>query len=176
MKRYRDPRPTGDKEHRRASDHITGAVSPQKVYGVPVGMMFFEGARRILDSGATIAGLRSGDPERLIFEAYPGVLARGVTRDSYKNDDPRKQTAARASARRRISDYLLGAAVREDYGVTVDAPESLADDPTGDSLDALACAVQAAWAWRAWPQLQQQLTGTQRLEGWIADPRVFADG
>ena len=40
-KRYRDK---GDKEHRRQTDVAAGSVSPQKQYGVPVALMFFEGA------------------------------------------------------------------------------------------------------------------------------------
>ena len=97
---YRRDRRKGDKEHRRASDAKTGAISPQKLYGVPVGLMFFAGAKRILASGAEIAGLRKGDQSRLVFEAYPGVLARKATTSSYKNDDKKKQTAAHRDAAR----------------------------------------------------------------------------
>ena len=40
---YKKDRPAGDREHRRRTDEITGAISPQKQYGVPVGMMLYEG-------------------------------------------------------------------------------------------------------------------------------------
>ena len=48
----------------------------------------------------------------------------------------------------------------------------LVEDPKGDRLDALLCAVQAAWAWlnRDW------LVGNPRIdpvEGWIADPQIY---
>ena len=33
------------------------------------------------------------------------------------------------------------------FGFAVEAPSELADDPTGDQIDALLCAMQAAWAW-----------------------------
>ena len=58
------------------------------------------------------------------------------------------------------------------YGVTVVADDAeLVDDPTGDSLDALLCAVQAAWVWRN----RAKLFGSPRIDrkgGWIADPQA----
>lgn len=51
---YRKPRREGDKEHRRATDCKARSISPQKLYGVPVGMMFFEGAPRLVKAGVTI--------------------------------------------------------------------------------------------------------------------------
>ena len=62
--------------NRRATDIAASSISPQKLYGVPVGLMFFEGAPRLMRLGVTIPGLQSGDPERIVVEAYPGVLAR----------------------------------------------------------------------------------------------------
>lgn len=175
LKAYRDPRPKGDKEHRRTADGVTGAVSPQKVYGVPVGLMFFAGAKRLLDSGVTIAGLADGDPGRLVFEAYPGVLARRVA-GSYKSDERKKQTDAQQQARNTITAYISSPEIASTYGVRVAGAHGLEQDPTGDSLDALLCAIQAAWGWRQWPVLEAQLSPTQRLEGWIADPLVFERG
>jgi len=69
---YRAPWPYGDKEHRRATDVAAGSISPQKLYGTPVGLMFFEGAPRLRQAGVTIPGLQAGDPERIMVEAYPG--------------------------------------------------------------------------------------------------------
>ena len=51
---YKQGRIAGDKEHRRATDKTAGSISPQKLHGVPVGLMFFEGAPRLLASGVTI--------------------------------------------------------------------------------------------------------------------------
>lgn len=170
---YRTPRAAGDKEHRRSADAITGAISPQKLYGVPVGLMFFAGAKRLLASGVTVAGLHNGDPQRVVFEAYPGVLARRATPRGYKSDEPRKQTDAQREARTAIVDYVLGERLTEHYGLSIKLERPLDDDPTGDTLDALLCAVQAAWAWRRWPQLAGRLSDAQRVEGWIADPAVF---
>jgi capsular polysaccharide biosynthesis protein len=59
---------------------------------VPVGLIFFEGAPRLVRLGVTIPALRSGDWERIVVEAYPGVLARQlIGRAGYKTDNIRKQ-------------------------------------------------------------------------------------
>ncbi|MDJ1009185.1 MAG: hypothetical protein QNJ13_15325 [Paracoccaceae bacterium] len=50
---YRADRRDGDKEHRRATDKAAGLISPQKLFGVPVGLMFFEGAPRLRQAGVT---------------------------------------------------------------------------------------------------------------------------
>ena len=58
------------------------------------------------------------------------------------------------------------------YSMTevADDPE-LVDDPTGDSLDALLGAVQAAWALRNRCELfGGPRAGIAPREGWIADP------
>src|SRR5262245_12007159 len=97
---YRLRQPPGEKEHRRAADAGAGAISPQKLYFVPVGLMFLEGAPRLLDAGVTIPGLQPGDPGRVAVEAYPGILARRlIGRTSYKHDNKPQQTAARQAAR-----------------------------------------------------------------------------
>jgi hypothetical protein len=40
---YRRDRPAGDKEHKRRTDITARSISPKKLYGTPVGLMFFEG-------------------------------------------------------------------------------------------------------------------------------------
>ncbi len=77
---YRAPRPDGDKEHRRKTDKAAGSVSPQKLYGVPVGLMFLEGAPRLAASGVTIPHLKDGDPDR--------NRSRGVSRGSGAKHHP----------------------------------------------------------------------------------------
>ena len=100
LDRYRANRPKGDREHRRRTDSAAGSSSPQKLYRVPVGLMFFEGARRLIDAKVTIPGLQTGGPDRIVVEAYPGILARKVIgRQSYKNDTKRKQTSDQRMAR-----------------------------------------------------------------------------
>ncbi len=172
---YRARRPFGDKEHRRATDLAASSISPQKLYGVPVGLMFFEGAPRLVRAGVTIPALRTGDPMRIVVEAYPGMLARQlIGRNSYKNDAPNRQTKQQYEQRCAMLDRILGGQIESGYGLRVHASRSLgrlADDPSGDSLDALLCAIQAAWSWT----MRDRNYGAppcidSLLEGWIADP------
>lgn len=170
---YKLNRSPGDREHRRATDRLASSVSPQKLYGVPVALMFFEGAKRLLASGATIPHLQSGDPKRIIVEAYPGVLARTlIGRRSYKHDSRRRQTADQFEARRAILAGLNGDALRLTWGFGVAAPEELVIDPTGDRLDSLLCAVQAAWAWTRREDGYGAPWDLDLLEGWISDPSL----
>ena len=104
---YRQPREMGDKEHKRKTDVAAGSISPQKLYGVPVGLMFFEGAPRLVKAGVTIPHLQYGDPERIVVEAYPGVLARQfIKRRSYKQDKKNKQTVKQRKGQIRPSDRI----------------------------------------------------------------------
>ena len=171
LNRYRTSQPAGEKEHRRVTDKRVGSVSPQKLFFPPVGKMFFQGAPRLVEAGVDIPGLQEGDPRRTVVEAYPGVLARSVTKESYKHDTARRQTARQRDARFGILRALTGGELAARYGITVEADDpELVDDPTGDSLDALLCAVQAAWAWRNRERLFAS-SGVGPTEGWIADPK-----
>jgi hypothetical protein len=135
--------------------------------------MFFEGAPRLVDSGVTIPLLQSGDPERIVFEAYPGVLARQLNgRAAYKSDTAAKQTEEQYETRRSILHRILNGEIRSSYGLRVDAPKTLADDPSGDQLDALPCAIQAAWAWTMRERGYGAPKSADPLEGWIADPSL----
>lgn len=58
------------------------------------------------------------------------------------------------------------------YGFSVLAPEFLADDPGGDELDALLCAIQAAWSWTERSHSFRAPKDTNPAEGWIADPSL----
>lgn len=169
---YRANRPDGDKEHRRAADEIAGSISPQKLFGVPVGLMFFEGAPRLRRAGVTIPLLHKGDPKRVVVEAYPGVVARNlIGRRSYKNDAKRKQTRDQREARQAIFNALKAKSERY-FGFAIEANDSLCDDPGADQLDALLCAAQAAWAWQQRDTRFGAPVTIDPLEGWIADPSV----
>ena len=175
LENYRRHRDQGDKEHRRETDKVAGSVSPQKLYGVPVALMFYEGARRLREAGVLIPGMQDGCRRRVVVEGYPGIVARQlVGRLSYKSETRRNQTAARRLARDCILRTLAEGGAQAKYGTQVPNYYALggqADfvgDPTGDCLDALLCSVQAAWAWREGaPNFGLRICPT---EGWIADP------
>ncbi len=170
---YRKYRPYGDKEHKRATDIAAGSISPQKVYGVPVGLMFFEGAPRLLRAGVKLPGIVDGATNRLVLEAYPGVLARRlIGRRSYKQDDRRKQTTDQAEARSEILGKVLGRSLMNDFGfsIKIDMIYSDNNDTTGDRLDAILCAIQAAWAWGKRDSGFGKPYSLDNVEGWIADP------
>ena len=174
---YRSSRPPGDKEHRRATDIAAGSISPQKLYGTPVGLMFFEGARRLRDAGVTIPGLLAGDPERIVVETYPGMLARTVIgRRSYKQDTRSKQTTQQRHARQSLLTGIVDGAARQLYGFDVTLTMDLTTDPGGDQLDALLCAIQAAAAWRLRTDRFGMPEGTDPVEGWIAGATIPKKG
>jgi hypothetical protein len=144
------------------------------LHGVPVGRMFYQGAPRLLRAGVSVIPGQPSDDPRIVLEAYPALAARRwAGRAPYKSDDRRRQTTSRADARDAI---LLGLLYHAEpvYGFRVEMPRKLAEftlaDPSGDTLDAILCAVQAAWA------VEQPACAIPPAcdprEGWIADPAV----
>lgn len=163
-------RPVGDKFAHRATDRPAGSSPSMKWVNPPVVLMLHAGAPRLLDAGVTVAGLHAGDPQRIALEAYPGMLARQATgRTSYKSDDRRKDGPARRDARAAILAMLesgahpLAIAVRFADGLR----ESCLSDPSGDTLDAVLCAVQAAWGWIRRDENYGLPADVDPLEGWI---------
>ncbi len=150
---YKEKRAIGDKEHRRATDAKARSQSPMKLYGVPVGKMFYEVAPRLAQSPINIPLLRPTRDARTAIEAYPALVARTfIGSRSYKSDTKRKQTPEQQGARAALVTGLLSAKFDEYYGfrlrVTSAQQAELVADPKADVLDALLCAVQAAWAAR----------------------------
>jgi hypothetical protein len=143
---YRASRPVGSKYAHRATDLPAGSSSPMKLVNPPVALMFHEGAPRLLAAGVHIPSLLKQDGSRVALEAYPGLLIRKQLglRDSYKSDTRREQTPARKAARRRVVRALKAG---KPLGILVSVDEkTLVEDGSGDTLDAVVCAVQAAWA------------------------------
>ncbi len=175
MQRYMAPRDKGDKLHFRAVDKLAGAQSPMKMSFIPVGRMFYEGAPRLLHSGANVLPNRPNKSRRTVLEVYPALVARQfVGRGSgYKSDDTAKQTDAARHKRERIVDGLRSHCT-DVYGFAVDLPAPLAgvfiNDATGDTLDAFLGAVQAAWAYTQHDNNYGIPPGISPAEGWIADP------
>lgn len=158
---YRATRVAGRKYAHRATDLPAGSSSPMKLVNPPVALMFHEGAPRLAQAGLHVPGLANGDRTRVALEAYPGLFARRILGNvSYKNDSKAKQTAARRDARRRLTKEIPVKA-------TAAMARQLIDDASGDSLDAVICAAQAAWGW----QRRRRNFGLPRriesCEGWI---------
>jgi predicted RNase H-like nuclease len=122
-----------------------------KLVNPPVALMFHEGARRLLAAGVHIPALLKLDDSRVALEAYPGLLARKQLgmRESYKSDTRSEHTPARKRARRNVVRALTAG---QPLGIRLEAPVAIerraVEDGSGDTLDALICAVQAAWGWR----------------------------
>ena len=171
-KRHRAP---GDKHHKRTCDVLTRSQSPQTLFGTPVGLMFYEGAPRLLRAGVHLPYNHDGDASRVVLEAYPGVAVRRLIGNTgYKNDNKRKQTTGQHRARQDLLARLTGGAGRSLYGFSIDAPPELADDPGADDLDAFICAVQAAWGYSHADGEYGAPGNLDRLEGWISDPALHA--
>jgi hypothetical protein len=135
--------------------------------------MFFKGSPRLIRAGVTIPGLQIGDPGRIVVEAYPKMLvSKFGNGNSYKNDNKAKQTRDQYIARCEILKKIINGACLADYGLKVEAPVSLVSDPTGDELDALLCAIQAAWSWTQRESGFGIPSNFDSLEGWIADPSL----
>ncbi|KGJ13744.1 DUF429 domain-containing protein [Paracoccus sanguinis] len=168
---FKAGRPTGQKEYRRKTDIAASSISPMKFYGVPVGKMFAHGAPRLVEAGVTVPGLRLGDGDRIVVEAYPGVAIRSlIGRRPYKTDAKRKQTEAHHQARQEVATLLRDG--KNHFSLRIDMPDDAVNDPTGDRLDSIICAAQAAWAWQRREDGYGMPRGTDRLEGWIADPTL----
>jgi hypothetical protein len=169
-------RPAGGKFAHRATDGPAGSSPSMKWINPPVAFMLHAGVPRLMAAGVTLPGLHAGDGTRVGLEAYPGLLARSVLGNaSYKSDDKARQTPDRLIARKSLVNALengqapLLAPLGLRLKLTHAQRDALADDPSGDSLDAVLCLLQAAWA------EQQHRAGHPRwglpvfdpLEGWI---------
>lgn len=169
LDRYRESRPAGNRYAHRAADRPAGSHSPLKLVNPPVGLMFLEGAPRLLDAGVSLPGLHAADPQRIGLEAYPGYIARQIVSRSYKNDARAMQTPERRTARREIVAALTSAANPFGFPLiaTPDLAATLVADGSGDRLDAVLCAMQAAWAWHRRDENFGMPDGVDGLEGWI---------
>lgn len=165
-----DARPPGGKFAHRATDGPAGSSPSMKWVNPPVALMLHAGAPRLAASGVHIPGLREGDPDRVALEGYPGLLARSIVgRTAYKSDDRARQSAGHRTAREAIVD--AAAAGEHPLGLRARLPAALRErcvaDPTGDALDAVLCALQAAWAWQRRDAGYGLPAAIDPVEGWI---------
>jgi hypothetical protein len=179
-------RPVGKKFAHRVTDIPAGSSSSMKWVNPPVAYMLHAGVPRLMAAGVQLPGLGSAAiettaPTRIAVEGYPGLLARELLQQaaglnaktrSYKNDAKALQTPERLIARKDMLTALENGQTRLSLRLklTHAQRDRLVDDATGDSLDAVLCLVQAAWAH------QQHMDGKPRyglpaqvdpLEGWI---------
>jgi hypothetical protein len=173
FKAFCDARPVGGKFAHRATDVPAGSSPSMKWVNPPVAFMLHAGVPRLIEAGVHIPALHGGDENRVALEGYPGLLATEILKNrSYKSDDKAKQTPQRLIARKDVVTQLeLGQTrLKLRLKLTHAQRDALIGDASGDSLDAVLCMLQAAWA------LQQHEKGienyglpakTDALEGWI---------
>jgi hypothetical protein len=168
-------RPSGGKFAHRACDAPAGSSSPMKWVNPPVAYMLHAGIGLLLDAGVHLPHLHAGDTERVALEGYPGLLARElIGRRSYKSDTKALHTTERAAARRDLLDALEAGRGRLGIRLDVDAVQRLAliADGSADTLDAVLCMVQAAWA--ADRPNHGLPAETDAIEGWIVTTPVVS--
>ncbi|MBV8500089.1 MAG: DUF429 domain-containing protein [Paucibacter sp.] len=161
-------RPAGSKFAHRTCDRPAGSSPSMKWVNPPVAYMLHAGVPRLLRAGVDLPGLHPGDPSRVALEAYPGLLARElIAHRSYKSDTLAKQTPDRLIARKDILEALEQGRTRLGLRLKLSHAQrdELADDGSGDKLDAVLCLMQAAWA-DSRPAFGQPAK-IDHLEGWI---------
>jgi hypothetical protein len=172
FKAFCDARPVGQKFAHRATDGPAGSSPSMKWVNPPVAFMLHAGVPVLIQAGVHFPGLHAGDTRRVALEAYPGLLARAVLGGrSYKSDDRAKQTPERLIARKDLIHTMeMGQALEMRLVLSHAQRDALVQDASGDSLDAVLCLMQAAWAAQRRAQgdalcgLPAQL---DPLEGWI---------
>jgi hypothetical protein len=174
-----DARPVGGKFAHRATDQLAGSSPSMKWVNPPVAYMLHAGVPLLVQAGIHMPGLYPGDgsrvdaqgqPQRIALEAYPGLLAREILgHRSYKSDDKAKQTSERLIARKDLVTALehgqtrLKLRLQQSHALR----DTLVDDASGDSLDAVLCLMQAAWAQQKGAPRYGLPAGMDPLEGWI---------
>ncbi len=179
-----DARPAGGKFAHRATDRPAGSSPSMKWVNPPVAFMMHAGVPPLIEAGISLPGLYQPDATepgtaalRVGLEAYPGLLARELLgpegqRRSYKSDDKSKQTPDRLIARKDILTALENGQTRLGLRLRLSHAQrdALVDDASGDSIDAVLCLVQAAWAQSQHEQGHPCYglpPGFDPLEGWI---------
>ena len=157
------------------TDKLAGARSPMMLHRVPVGKMFFQGAPRLLDSGVSILPCRPTGASRIALEGYPALVAqRWASKVGYKSDERKKQSTEQKAIRQRIVDGICSKELRIFYSISLELNQMLAnkliEEPMGDELDAVLCAIQAAWAYTEHGHNYGIPPNCDTVEGWIVAP------
>lgn len=182
---YCRQQPAGQKHHFRPIDRLAGACSPMTIYYTPVGKMFYQGAYRLLDAGVTVLPFQRNQLSqvnlpRIVVEGYPALIARQLCpKQGYKYDSPpasAAQKSAKDFTRQEMIQKLCTQWLEADFGFRIDLnghANTLRQDATGDSLDAVFCAIQAAWAYTQRDENFGIPQTVEAQEGWIAVPPDF---
>lgn len=187
---FKASQPPGQKHLYRFVDRITRSQSPMTLAGTPVGKMFYEGAGRLRNADLHIPTLNiDGDRARTAIEVYPALVARKALcgNVAYKHDEVARASPEMEVSREKIVNFLRGAGPNgkkcsDIYNLTVRMSTELADccitDFTGDSLDSVLCAVQAAWAYQLrfdnYGMPDFGMSDRDKIaEGWIFDPETM---
>jgi hypothetical protein len=185
LNRYKEKKPEGQKELRRETDHMARCVSPMKLYWVPVGKMFFQGAPRLLHAELSIHPVRIiASENRHVIEAYPKLVAQScIGSKSYKSDNPGANSASMTHQRQQIVNAICAidgnkTPFLSTYNIKAQMSPELksecVNDRSGDSLDSVLCAIQAAWGYTMRDRNYGIPEEANILEGWICDPKTFA--
>jgi hypothetical protein len=178
LRRYRDPE-TGRSRLRRETDKKAKSRSPMQLDFTPVGKMFFAGAPLLVRSPCTVAPFRQGCADAgIIVEAYPKLVAtKAVGKSVYKSESPSRARSTHTEIRKSILQWIQSGNAKEVYGFVVKLNDIVAErcvyDSKGDKLDAVLCAMQAAWAWARRRSRYGIPDCCDELEGWIADPEML---
>ncbi len=161
-------RPQGKKFAHRGCDGPAGSSPSMKWVNPPVAFMMHAGVPILRSLEVDLPGLDELGRPRVALEAYPGMLARELIGPrSYKSDQRAKQTPERLIARKDMVEALEQGRTRLGLraALTHAQRDALAADASGDSLDAVLCLMQAAWACGKprWGLPER----VDPLEGWI---------
>ena len=163
-------RPVGQKFAHRTTDKPAGSSPSMKWVNPPVAFMLHAGVPRLLAADIHLPGLHPGDSRRVALEGYPGMLAREILGNrSYKSDGKARQTPERLIARKDLITALEHGQTRLGLRLKVSHAQrdALIDDASGDSLDAVLCLMQAAWAAQQGAPGYGLPASMDALEGWI---------
>ncbi len=175
LKNFKAQQATGEKEPLRITDSLNRAQSPLKLVNPPVARMFYEGAPRLLQSGASILPLRMAKSNCRVIEAYPALLARPFAR-SYKSTKANQNFSQLTQGRQKILNGWMTQSLKLlGFKVTCsrDLENEAIEDHEGDILDSILCALSAAWAYcqgRPHYGIPASKHPTIKSEGWIVNP------
>ncbi|MGQ9523589.1 MAG: DUF429 domain-containing protein [Armatimonadota bacterium] len=173
---FQQSRPLGCRHAYRETDRLAGALPPTNLRGVPTARMFHRGSPLLLESGVSVVPCLPRPSERTVVEAYPKLVVHALVGKGVRYKSACGEAARRhaADARRRILKAAVGPRLRLAYGIHLsmcpEVFERCAQDHSGDTLDAVLCAVQAAWSMRQRAPRYGVPPTCNANEGWIVDP------